>query len=474
MTVKGGRLEFLAPHLLRSQFIRPAFVRLSLRLGAARRMPSWARLQFLNAGVTPEDLELVLSRVRSLESWVDEWEKLGRQREAGGRAELALGHTAEAARRFLMASAAYNFAQYVLFLEMTRKRSLHDACTRAYAEAAPLLEPPARSFEVAYRHRVLKGWLRVPHGRHPAPVVVLFHGTNGVKEELHGWSEALLQRGLATITFDGAGLGQTFHRLSMLAEPRPVWNAIFGAIEAEPGLDPDAVALFGTSLGGYLAIRMAAHDRRVRAVATVSPPHSISIYWNLTLAGMRRELAALYNTTEEEMSEAAERMSLDGALPELRCPLLVAGGGHDLITPGEEARRIFDEARCERTLVYYPRGAHDCFNVLSDLRPRVAGWLTDRLAQPHETPRRAAVRLEAGAWGAAEAVDPDFADELCGNVHRLVWSPVLTPAEPVRWAWWKPGRREHVEVVCRTEAGEAGSPRTTRPAGVLAGTAPAH
>ncbi len=459
MTVKGGRLEFLAPHLLRSQVIRPAFLRLTLRLGGARHMPGWARLQFLNSGVPAADLDLVLHRVTSLESWVDEWERLGRAREAEGREARAAGRPDEAAERFLTASSAYNFAQYVLFLEVARKRALHDACTRAYAEAAPLLDPPARPFEVTYRRRVMKGWLRMPPGRSPAPVVVMFHGTNGVKEELHGWGEAFLERGLATVAFDGPGLGQTFHRLSMVAEPRPVWDAIHAALEAEPALDPDAVAVFGTSLGGYLAIRMAAHDPRVRAVAAVSPPHSLSIYWNLTLAGMRRELAALYRTSEEEMAEAVERMTLDGVLPDLACPLLVAGGGHDLITPGEEARRIFDEARCERTLVYYPSGAHDCFNVLADLRPRVAGWLQDRLSARHAAPRRTVVRVDTDAWGAAEAVDPDFADELSGEVRRPVWSRVLAPPEPVRWTWWGRAAREHVEVVCRTEAGTNGTAR---------------
>ena len=48
MAVKGGRLDFLAPHVLRSQLLRPGFVRLSLRMGVARQMPEWARRQFTN------------------------------------------------------------------------------------------------------------------------------------------------------------------------------------------------------------------------------------------------------------------------------------------------------------------------------------------------------------------------------------------------------------------------------------------
>src|ERR1043165_4232853 len=82
MQVKGGRLELLVPHMLRGQLLRPGFVRLSLRLGLTRQMPAWAKLQFTNNGITPRDLDHVLGRITSLESWADEWESLGRSHEA--------------------------------------------------------------------------------------------------------------------------------------------------------------------------------------------------------------------------------------------------------------------------------------------------------------------------------------------------------------------------------------------------------
>jgi 2,6-dihydroxypseudooxynicotine hydrolase len=448
MAVKSGRLDFLAPHLLRSQLLRPGFVRMSLRMGIAQQMPDWAKLQFTNAGVSPRDLDRVLGRVASLESWVDEWESLGREHEQWGQDAQALGRTDLAARHFLSASAAYNFSQYVIFLDIGRKRSLHEACVRAYAQAAPLFDPPARPFEVPFRRHLMRGYLRLPARSRPVPVAVIFNGTNAVKEEMHWWAEALLARGVAVITFDGPGLGSTWHRMSMVAEPRPVGVAILNQIEATPELDPDAVAFFGMSLGGYLAIRMATHDTRVRAVAAVSPPYSVDIYWNVTLASLRRELAALYGIEEREMGAWVDRITLAEVLPRLQSPLMVAGGGHDLITPGTEAWRIFEGGRCERELVYYPKGAHDCFNVLADLRPRMVGWLS------HQLERHRAARATAadeglgrdGAWMAAEAVDPDFADDLRGDPHHRVWNRVAGADGPIssaptrqpawRWPWW--------------------------------------
>jgi 2,6-dihydroxypseudooxynicotine hydrolase len=447
--VKGGRLDFLAPHLLRSQLLRPGFVRLSLRLGVAQQMPEWAKLQFTNFGVARADLDRVLGRVSSLDSWVNQWEGLGREREQKGREALARGDRGEAAKCFVEASSAYNFAQYVMFLDIERKRSLHQSCVRAYAAAAPMLDPPAEPFEVLFRRQPMRGYLRLPRGSRPAPVVVILNGTNAVKEELHWWSGALLERGIATIVFDGPGMGQTFHRMSMVAEPRPVGTAILDEIERRPELDPAAVGMLGMSLGGYIAIRMAAHDRRVHAVACVSPPFSADIYWNVTLASMRGELAALYEMDEREMGRSIDRITLARVLEHLRCPLLVSGGGHDLITPGEEAWRIFRGAHCEREIVYYPRGAHDCFNVLGDLRPRVVRWFGAHIA-PHVAPPRSRVAADGDgeAWAAAEAVDPDFAEALEGEPAPRRWEQSAPQNRAARfsWPWGQPGDT-HPEVV---------------------------
>src|SRR5437016_1445830 len=128
MQVKGGRLELLVPHMLRGQLLRPGFLRLSLKLGLTRQMPAWAKLQFTNNGITPADLDEVLGRITSLESWADEWERLGRAHEQRGLDALAAGHRREAGDRLLWASAAYNFAQYVVFMDPGRKKQLHDQC----------------------------------------------------------------------------------------------------------------------------------------------------------------------------------------------------------------------------------------------------------------------------------------------------------------------------------------------------------
>jgi hypothetical protein len=200
---------------------------------------------------------------------------------------------------------------------------------------------------------------------------------------------------------------------------------------------------------------MAAHDSRVKAVAAVSPPFSAEVYWNVTLSGLRHELAALYGMNEAEMGREIHRITLNDALPRLRCPLMISGGGHDLITPGSEAWRIFEEATCDRELVFYPRGGHDCFNVLGDLRPRMVNWLVHQLTPHRSHARNGHTATPADfSWMAAEAVDADFADELQGEIRPLEWH---RPERRSMAAHWRSPilstkSDEDVEVVLRHAA----------------------
>jgi hypothetical protein len=196
------------------------------------------------------------------------------------------------------------------------------------------------------------------------------------------------------------------------------------------------------------------------------------VYWNVTLVSLRRELAALYNIEEREMGGSVDRITLADVLSRLSCPLMVAGGGHDLITPGTEAWRIFEGGRCQRELVYYPKGTHDCFNVLDDLRPRMVGWLSHQLERHRAA--RAAVSDDGAAretsWMAAEAVDPDFADALRGEARHRVWNrvagsdgaPAPASARPQGWHWpWWGDAPPALEVIHRLAGAASDSATAT-------------
>ena len=105
------------------------------------------------------------------------------------------------------------------------------------------------------------------------PAVVLTGPFTGVKEQVTGgYAELLSAAGFVTLAFDHRGFGESGGRRQhedsqgKLADLR----AAVTALAARPELDADRIGLAGICLGGGYAVRAAAEDPRVRAVAGIA------------------------------------------------------------------------------------------------------------------------------------------------------------------------------------------------------------
>jgi uncharacterized protein len=105
------------------------------------------------------------------------------------------------------------------------------------------------------------------------PGVVLTGPFTGVKEQVTGsYAELLSAAGFVTLAFDHRGFGESGGRRQhedsqgKLADLRAAVSTLAPAAE----VDPARIGLAGICLGGGYAIRAAAHDPRVRAVAGIA------------------------------------------------------------------------------------------------------------------------------------------------------------------------------------------------------------
>ena len=123
----------------------------------------------------------------------------------------------------------------------------------------------------------LVGNLHLPDGAagagSPLPGLVLTGSFTGVKEQVVGtYARRLADAGFAALAFDHRGFGESGGRRhhedasGKLADLR----AAVGLLAAHPGVDAARVGLLGICLGGGYAVRAAAFDPRVRAVAGVA------------------------------------------------------------------------------------------------------------------------------------------------------------------------------------------------------------
>lgn len=107
-----------------------------------------------------------------------------------------------------------------------------------------------------------------------APVAVMAHGLSGTRRDLLGpFAERFAAAGIAALLFDHRGFGDSGGEPDRFEPRRQLedWRAAIARARALPGVDPDRLATFGSSMGGGNALAAALDDPSVAAVVSQVP-----------------------------------------------------------------------------------------------------------------------------------------------------------------------------------------------------------
>jgi dienelactone hydrolase len=351
---------------------------------------NWAP-RFTTNGVDPNDFARTTARIDRWEQWLDAWcETAGVHRRLGEEARDA-GHGRTAGEAFVRAAVCFHFAKFVWVLDAERNRETTEQAIAALSAAHALLDPTAERIEAPLDGGRVVANLRRPAGAPRPPLVILIPGLDSTKEEFFHWEEVFLARGLATVSLDGPGQGETGFQMPIRPDYEVAVGALLDALAGRDDVDLERVGAAGVSLGGHYAPRAAAFEPRLKAVAGVSGPYDMAANWD-GLPPLTRETLA-HHTGAAGPAEAralAHELNLAGVAERIEQPCLVITGRHDRLIPWADTKRIADEAQ-DATWVLYDDGNHVCNNIPYRYRPLVADWMADRL------------RAEATAWQPAPA-----------------------------------------------------------------------
>jgi pimeloyl-ACP methyl ester carboxylesterase len=335
---------------------------------------NWAP-RFVSQGVDFNDFQRVTATVEAWPEWLPAWVENGDMHAALARHAEEHGRTRTAGEAWNRAALSYHFAKFVWMVDMGRYRDAADKAVAALREVHRLLDPTAERVEIPFEGTAMVGNLRRPSGAERAPLVLLLPGLDSTKEEFWEWENVFLDRGLATLSLDGPGQGETGYTTHI----HPNYEVAVGA--ALDYLDwPAPVGVAGVSLGGYYAPRAAAFEPRVHAAVGVSGAYNFGEVWDarpsLTKETFQHHSGA---STPEKAREKAFELSLEGVAARIEQPLLVISGKHDRLVFWEESKKIADEAP-RSTWVLFEEGNHVCNNIPYKYRPLAADWLREHLA----------------------------------------------------------------------------------------------
>jgi pimeloyl-ACP methyl ester carboxylesterase len=238
-----------------------------------------------------------------LEAWHPKFSGFADRLRERGDTAAAGGHAISARGTYLRASEYYRNAFFFIRgkLDDERVQGAFRASRECFRAAAELHDHPLLPVESPADADPWSGYLGVPRGAGPHPLLLAPGGYDSTAEELYPTLQAGVERGYAVLIFDGPGQGATLYERGVPMRPdweeviRPVLDEILKRQE----LDPDRVALLGRSFGGYLCPRAAAGEPRLAALIADPGQYDLG-------AGLKKRLPDELLKLLDEDSERAE------------------------------------------------------------------------------------------------------------------------------------------------------------------------
>jgi esterase FrsA len=339
----------------------------------------------------PREVERAFASLQSLDhgEWTAVFGALASERAERGRRAEERGDANAAKAEWL---AAYNYERVGRYPapSSTAKAAAYARARDLYAKAARYFDPPLESVRIPFRGRPGEGTTIAAHLRRPAveahpAVVVSWGGIDSYKEERR--ADPFLARGHAVLAVDMPGAGEAPLRGSLDAER--MWDAIFDWIAARSDLDPTRIGLFGGSMGGYWATKLAhTHRERIRAAVSHGGPahHAFQASW------IERSRSSDYPfdlvetlawsfgfASADEYVAFAPRLSLldQGILDRPCAPLLLVNGMDDTVFPVADQELLLTHGS-PKSVRLFP-GGH--MGLTPDTLPTIVGWLDRELAR---------------------------------------------------------------------------------------------
>jgi pimeloyl-ACP methyl ester carboxylesterase len=346
------------------------------------------------------------------QAWKTQWAATAARIEGIGRDALASGHRVSGREALLRASNYYRVADFYYredpAVDVAESARLASASQQTFADAAALLDTPARAVSIPYEGTTLPGYLFLVDDSGVARPTVLFHGgyDSTLEEDYLVIAVGALRRGYNVLVFDGPGQGTNVRDQGLYF--RYDWEAVVTpAVDvalAQPEVDADRLVLIGMSLGGYLAARAAAFEHRLvacvlydgvydfhepaAAVGTLiasTPGGAEALPAQSTMARwmVRCGLWCMGVSSVDELVKATESYTVAGIIDRITCPTLVLEAENDQFFKGQP-QRVFDELTCEKALITFREdegaGEHCHEGALLLFHQRTFDWLDTLLA----------------------------------------------------------------------------------------------
>jgi len=234
----------------------------------------------------------------------------------------------------------------------------------------------------------LPGILHIPEGRARSPGVLFLHGFTGNKSEAGrlyvDMARELCRMGYVCLRFDYRGHGDAplpFEEFSIRLAVEDALNAA-RYLSGRPEVNSAKIGLIGLSMGGGVAVKVAATLENVGAVVLLAP----ALYWPQLargMAGVKPEEGYIYMGALRLKVENAIEMTQFSVIelaPEIKAPTLIIHATDDNVVPISQSRKFIEGLNVEKRLLEVSGGhVFNDYKVREMITGEIKKWLASHL-----------------------------------------------------------------------------------------------
>ena len=334
--------------------------------------------------------------------------RIARRKQEWAEDAEAHGHHATACEVYWSAIDDYHQAQHAIHRDSRQKRLYYDRLLACFAKVVQYAPTPVERVEVPWEDSSIPCLYHPLPGKPKAPTVLFVPGMDMIKEVYPPpLANPFHRRGMHVLVMDGPGVGEARLR-GLVARPdnyERAASAVIDALLARPEVDADRLAVMGVSMGSYWATRVAAHDSRVKAVATISACYG-SKEPIFELASPRFKWQFMYMAgidDEREFDRLAAAMTTLGLGPSIRCPALMGVAEYDQLSYLDDSLALFDELGGPREFWLFEDESHSMASLAgfagNDARHSMLDWINDVFERGLPADHAKLVRIPRGGRG---------------------------------------------------------------------------
>jgi dienelactone hydrolase len=352
---------------------------------ATIRLSDYMKTRWMAQGVEPQDLNETLTKIKNSQSnqWTREWVNSAEKQVQLMNTALSKKELDNVYAPAFKAALYYRLAAFPA-MDDKEKKAAYTFSQKYYEEAFKFSPKPPQKLSIPYEGREITGFVRYPEGASRPPLVIVVPGIESMKEDFLLELDKLTGSGLAVFVADLPGTANSPWKYR--PDSIKMILAITQFFKNSSYVNGNHIGLLGFNFGGSLALRAAALNPEIKAVATVGAPINTAFstaFWNRMPEYMQKMFLEFTGFgTSSELSKELPNYSLIQAenVKKLSCPVLLLSGKKDFLTTAEDQTLMAQNVTLPIQMKIYEDGEFGMWDLWSsELYPLVSSWLFEKL-----------------------------------------------------------------------------------------------